>query len=141
VLIPILGIAYWEQYARIVRGETMRLKAMPFVEAARAAGASRWRIALHHLPPNLASPVVVIFTINFANIVLLESTLSFLGLGVQPPTATLGAMVGQGRDYMPTSPWIVAAPALLILVVTLSLQLVGDWLRDHVDVRLNKRAT
>jgi peptide/nickel transport system permease protein len=140
VLIPVLGIAYWEQYARIVRGETLRLKAMPFVEAARAAGASPWRIARHHLPPNLASPVVVIFTINFANIVLLESTLSFLGLGVQPPTATLGAMVGQGRDYMPSAPWIVAAPALLILVVTLSVQLVGDWLRDRVDVRLQRRA-
>jgi len=140
VLIPVLGIAYWEQYARIVRGETLRLKAMPFVEAARAAGASPWRIARHHLPPNLASPVVVIFTINFANIVLLESTLSFLGLGVQPPTATLGAMVGQGRDYMPSAPWIVAAPALLILVVTLSVQLLGDWLRDKVDVRLTRRA-
>ena len=140
VLIPVLGIAYWEQYARIVRGETLRLKAMPFVEAARAAGATPWRIARHHLPPNLASPIVVIFTINFANIVLLESTLSFLGLGVQPPTATLGAMVGQGRDYMPSAPWIVAAPALLILVVTLSVQLLGDWLRDRVDVRLNKRA-
>jgi peptide/nickel transport system permease protein len=140
VLIPVLGIAYWEQYARIVRGETLRLKAMPFVEAARAAGASPWRIARRHLPPNLASPVVVIFTINFANIVLLESTLSFLGLGVQPPTATLGAMVGQGRDYMPSAPWIVAAPALLILVVTLSVQLLGDWLRDRVDVRLQRRA-
>jgi len=140
VLIPVLGIAYWEQYARIVRGETLRLKAMPFVEAARAAGASPWRIARHHLPPNLASPVVVIFTINFANIVLLESTLSFLGLGVQPPTATLGAMVGQGRDYMPSAPWTVAAPALLILLVTLTVQLVGDWLRDRVDVRLQRRA-
>jgi peptide/nickel transport system permease protein len=136
VLIPVLGIAYWEQYARIVRGETMRLTAMPFIEAARAAGASPWRIARHHLPPNLASPLVVIFTVNFANIVLLESTLSFLGLGVQPPTATLGAMVGQGRDYMAVAPWIVAVPALLILLVTLTVQLVGDVLRDRADVRL-----
>ncbi|MDP1576631.1 MAG: hypothetical protein Q8L76_07690, partial [Cypionkella sp.] len=76
---------------------------------------------------------------SLSNIILLESTLSFLGLGVQPPTATLGAMVGVGRDYMPTAPWIVLAPALLILAVTFSVQILGDWLRDRADVRLRVR--
>lgn len=139
VLVAVLGIAYWEQYARVVRGEVLRLRDAPFVEAARAAGAGPWRIASRHLLPNLVSPLVVMFTISFSNIVLLESTLSFLGLGVRPPTATLGAMVGQGRDYMPTAPWVVAAPAILILIVTLVVQLLGDVLRDRADVRLRRR--
>lgn len=89
--------------------------------------------------PNLTSPIVVQFTLSFSSIILLESTLSFLGLGVQPPTATLGAMVGAGRDYMPTQPWIVIAPAVLILIVTFAVQTLGDWLRDRADVRLRPR--
>jgi peptide/nickel transport system permease protein len=139
VLVAILGIAGWETFTRIVRGDVMRLRDAPFIEAARAAGASGWRIAVRHLVPNLISPLVVIFALSFANIVLLESTLSFLGLGVRPPTATLGAMVGQGRDYMPTAPWLVIVPAVLILLVTLVVQLLGDFLRDRFDVRLRRR--
>lgn len=139
VMVLVLGLAGWEQYARIVRGEVRRLMAMPFIEAARCAGASPGRIARHHLLPNLVSPLVVQFTLSLSNIILLESTLSFLGLGVQPPTATLGAMVGVGRDYMPTAPWIVLAPAILILTVTFSVQILGDWLRDRADVRLRQR--
>lgn len=139
VMVLVLGFAGWEQYARILRGEVKRLMQLPFIEAARAAGASPWRIAWVHVLPNVVSPVVVQFTLSLSNIILLESTLSFLGLGVQPPTATLGAMVGVGRDYMPTAPWIVLAPALLILAVTFSVQILGDWLRDHADVRLRVR--
>jgi peptide/nickel transport system permease protein len=139
VMVLVLGFAGWEQYARILRGEVKRLMQLPFIEAARAAGASPWRIARIHVLPNVVSPVVVQFTLSLSNIILLESTLSFLGLGVQPPTATLGAMVGVGRDYMPTAPWIVFAPALLILAVTFSVQILGDWLRDRADVRLRVR--
>lgn len=139
VLIAVLGVAYWEQCARITRGEVLKLREMPFIEAARASGASNTRIALRHVLPNLMSPLVVTFTINVSYIVLLESTLSFLGLGLRPPTATLGSMVGMGRDYMPSAPWIVAAPALLILVVTFVIQMLGDWLRDRTDVRLRER--
>lgn len=139
VMVLVLGFAGWEQYARILRGEVKRLMQLPFIEAARAAGATPWRIARVHVLPNVVSPVVVQFTLSLSNIILLESTLSFLGLGVQPPTATLGAMVGVGRDYMPTAPWIVLAPALLILAVTFSVQILGDWLRDRADVRLRVR--
>jgi peptide/nickel transport system permease protein len=139
VIVLVLGLAGWEQYARIVRGEVQRLMNMPFIEAARAAGAGSLRIARHHLLPNIVSPIVVQFTLSLSNIVLLESTLSFLGLGVQPPTATLGSMVGIGRDYMPTAPWIVAAPAMMILLITFAVQILGDWLRDGADVRLRKR--
>jgi peptide/nickel transport system permease protein len=139
VMVCVLGVYGWEQYARIVRGEVKRLKAMPFVEAAYAAGASRFRIATRHILPNIVSPLVVQFTLSFSNIVLLESTLSFLGLGVQPPTATLGSMVGFGRDYMPTAPWVVVVPAIAILLVTFAVQILGDWLRDRADVRLRAR--
>ncbi|TYC66792.1 ABC transporter permease [Stappia sp. BW2] len=139
VMIFVLGVYGWEQYTRIVRGEVKKLIQMPFVEAARAAGATPVRIAMRHILPNVVSPIVVQFTLNFSNIVILESTLSFLGLGVQPPTATLGSMVGIGRDYLPTAPWIVLAPAMVILLLTFAVQILGDWLRDKADVRLRSR--
>ena len=109
------------------------------VEAARAVGASPLRVALRHMIPNLVSPVVVMATLNFSNLILLESSLSFLGIGVQPPTATLGSMVGQGRDYMASAPWVVAAPAALIVLVALAAMLLGDHLRDRADARLRER--
>nr|WP_321457107.1 ABC transporter permease [uncultured Cohaesibacter sp.] len=139
IMVLVLGIYGWEQHARIVRGEVRKIVRMPFIEAAQAAGATPQRIALRHILPSLVSPLVVQFTLNFSNIVMLESTLSFLGLGMQPPTATLGSMVGVGRDYLPTAPWIVIAPAMMILLLTFAVQILGDWLRDHVDVRLRGR--
>lgn len=116
VMVIVLGLAGWEQYARIVRAEVRRLMRLPFIEAAHCAGAAPLWIASRHLLPNLVSPLVV-----------------------QPPTATLGAMVGVGRDYMPTAPWIVLVPALFILSVTFVVQILGDWLRDRADVRLRSR--
>ena len=139
IMICVLGIAGWEQYARIVRGEVRKITEMPYIEAARASGGGPRYIALRHVLPNIVSPLVVQFTLSVSNIVILESTLSFLGLGVQPPTATLGSMVGYGRDYMPTAPWIVIAPAVAIILLTFSVQILGDWLRDRADVRLRSR--
>jgi len=136
VLILVLGIAYWEQYARIVRGQVLALRGLPFVEAGRAIGMSDARLLFRHILPNVASPIIVQATLVISNLILLESSLSFLGLGIQPPTASLGSMVGQGRDYMASAPWIVAAPALLIVAVALVVLLIGDWLRDALDVRL-----
>ena len=139
VMVVVLGIAGWEQYARIVRGEVRKITEMPFIEAARASGGSPRYIAARHVLPNIVSPLVVQFTLALSNIVILESTLSFLGLGVQPPTATLGSMVGYGRDYMPTAPWMVTVPAVMIILITFSVQITGDWLRDRADVRLRER--
>lgn len=139
VLVLVLGFAYFAHFARLVRAQVMSLRDLPYIEAALASGAGPLRIALLHMLPNIASPVIVMFTLNVSNLVLLESALSFLGLGVQPPTATLGSMVGQGRDYMASAPWIVAAPALLIVLVALAVMLLGDWLRDRFDVRLQDR--
>ncbi|CAN1515578.1 DppC ABC-type dipeptide/oligopeptide/nickel transport systems, permease components [Rhabdaerophilaceae bacterium] len=139
VLVCVLSLAYWAQFARLIRAQVLTIREMPYIEAARAAGATPVRIAIRHVLPNIVSPVIVMFTLNISNLILLESALSFLGLGVQPPTATLGSMVGLGRDYMPTAPWVVAAPATLIMFVSLTVMLLGDWLRDHLDVRLRER--
>lgn len=139
VLVAVLGIAGWESFARVVRGEVIKMRGQPFIDAAKMAGASYRRIACHHLLPNLMSPLVVMFALSFSQIVLLESTLSFLGLGIRPPTATLGSMIGQGRDYLPTAPWLVIVPSLLILAITLVVQLLGDNLRDRADIKLRGR--
>jgi peptide/nickel transport system permease protein len=139
IILAVLGVAYWEQYARLVRGQALSIIELPYIDAARVAGASPWRIARRHVLPNIVSPLIVMFTINISNLILLESSLSFLGLGVQPPRATLGSMVGQGRDYMVSAPWIVVSPALLIVFVALIVMLLGDWLRDRFDVRLRDR--
>lgn len=139
VLVCVLSLAYWAQFARLIRAQVLTIREMPYIEAARAAGATPIRIAIWHVLPNIVSPVIVMFTLNISNLILLESALSFLGLGVQPPTATLGSMVGLGRDYMATAPWVVASPAILIMLVSLTVMLLGDWLRDHLDVRLRER--
>jgi peptide/nickel transport system permease protein len=118
-------------------GQVLAVKALPFIEASCALGASAWRIATAHILPNVAAPLIVLLTLNFSNIVLLESALSFLGLGVQPPMASLGAMIGQGRDYLATAWWVVATPASLIVQLALVVSLLGDWLRDVLDVRLH----
>ncbi|MHA6692108.1 ABC transporter permease [Devosia sp. A449] len=136
VLVCVIGLAGWESYARIVRAQVLTISRMPFIEAAIAAGASRPRILLRHVLPNIASPLVVIWTMTFSGLILTESALSFLGLGVQPPTATLGSMVGLGRDYLASSPWIALLPSLMIMLVSLLVLLIGDWLRDTLDVRL-----
>ncbi len=139
VLICVLGLAYWAHFARLVRAQVLALRALPYMEAARSAGASNWRLAFTHTVPNIVSPILVMATLNFSNLILLESSLSFLGLGVQPPTATLGSMVGQGRDYMASAPWIVAVPAAFIVLVALAVMLLGDFARDQLDVRLRDR--
>jgi peptide/nickel transport system permease protein len=137
VLVALVGIAGWETYARLIRGQVLAVREMPYIEACHALGAGTVRIVLRHILPNVASPLIVLLTLNFPHILLLESSLSFLGIGVQPPTASLGRMVGEGRDYLVTAWWVVASPAGLLLAVTLLVQTVGDWLRDVLDVRLD----
>ncbi|NTF44376.1 ABC transporter permease [Agrobacterium rhizogenes] len=136
VLISVIGLSGWEVYARVVRAQVLSVSRQPFIEASRAAGASHARILFRHILPNATSPIIVIWTMTFSALILLESSLSFLGLGVQPPTATLGSMVGAGRDYLATAPWVALAPSLMIMVVSLLVLLIGDWLRDALDVKL-----
>lgn len=136
VLIVTIGLAGWEVYARIVRAQVLATARMPFVEAAVAAGATHDRILLKHILPNIVTPIIVVWTMTFSALILAESSLSFLGLGVQPPTATLGSMVGLGRDYLASTPWIALVPAIAIMFVSLQVLLIGDWLRDALDIRL-----
>jgi peptide/nickel transport system permease protein len=137
VLILLVGLARWESYARIVRGQVLQVREMPFIEAARALGAGTRFIALRHVLPNIASPLIVLVTLNFPAILLLESSLSFLGIGVQPPTASLGRMVGDGRDHLIFAWWVAVAPAAVIVTITFIVQTLGDWLRDVLDVRVD----
>lgn len=134
VLVLMIGLIRWEAYARLVRGQVLALKAEGYVEAARALGAGPVRVALRHILPNLASPLVVILTLSFPGVLLMEAGLSFLGVGVQPPTASLGRMIGDGRDYLINAWWIAGMPSIVIVTITLLFQLIGDALRDRIDV-------
>ncbi len=138
VLIALLGIAGWETYARVVRAQVIAIRARPFVEAAYAGGATHRRVAIREVLPNLVAILTVLFTLNFPAILLLEASLSFLGLGVQPPTPSLGRMVGDNRNDLALAWWTALSPVFLILIVTLMIQLIGDWLRDVFDVRLRE---
>lgn len=135
VLVVLIGVVRFETYARVVRGQVLHLRELGFVEASRALGAGPVRVALGHVLPNLASPLVVLVTLNFPGVLLMESALSFLGVGVQPPLASLGRMVGDGRGHLTDAWWLAVMPALLIVAITLSMQLIGDALRDRIDVR------
>ena len=134
VLILMIGLIRWEAYARLVRGQVLSLRAEGYVEASRALGGSTVRIALFHILPNLASPLVVILTLSFPGVLLMEAGLSFLGVGVQPPTSSLGRMIGDGRDYLINAWWISGMPSIVIVAITLLFQLIGDALRDRIDV-------
>ncbi|MBK8325109.1 MAG: ABC transporter permease [Betaproteobacteria bacterium] len=137
VLVVLVGLARWESYARVVRGQVLQVREMPYIEASRALGASTAWIAFRHVLPNIASPLIVLLTLNFPSILLLESSLSFLGIGVQPPTASLGRMVGDGRDHLVFAWWVAVAPAMVIVMITFIVQMLGDWLRDVLDVRVD----
>lgn len=139
IFVIIIGLAGWDTYARVVRGQVLAIRDAPFIDAVRVTGASPYRIIRHHMLANIASPIIVLWTFGVSNVILLESSLSFLGLGVQPPTATLGSMTGFGRDYLASYPHIGLVPALMILVIALVFLLLGDWLRDTLDVRLKRQ--
>jgi peptide/nickel transport system permease protein len=138
-LIMVLALTTWVRYARIVRGEVLSLREREFVLAARAAGASSTRIVLRHLLPNVMTAVLVVGTLELARVIILESALSFLGLGVQPPSPSWGRMLADGRAYLESAWWLATIPGLAILLTVLSVNLVGDWLRDHFDPRLTAR--
>ncbi|WP_246783469.1 ABC transporter permease [Bradyrhizobium sp. CIR18] len=137
LFVALVGLHGWERYARITRALAMSSNAQVYVIAVRQLGAGPWRVYLRHVLPNIASTLIVTMTLAFPDIILLESGLSFLGLGVQPPLTSLGNMVGYGRDYLARAPWILVLPSLVISLTTLSMSLVGDWLRDRIDKTLS----
>ncbi len=135
-MIIVLGVAGWPIYARVIRAETMAIVERDFVLAGRALGMSHTRIVFRQIMPNLVSVIVVIATLQVAQVIILESFLSFLGLGIQPPTPAWGNMLGEGRVYMLNSWWIATFPGLAIFVTTLVINLIGNAIRDWLDPHL-----
>lgn len=136
LIVAVLGLTLWPSTARIVRGEVLSLREREFVQAARALGYSRRRIVLRHLIPNALAPVIVAATLGIGQTIVLEAGLSFLGLGVQPPTPSWGTMVADGRNVLLDAWWLSTFPGLAIVFTVLSFNLVGDGLRDALDPRL-----
>lgn len=133
LLVCLMGFYGWERYARIARGLAISAGSQGYAAAVVQLGATPRRVYMNHILPNVASTLIVSMTLTFPEIILMESGLSFLGLGVQPPETSLGNMVGFGREYLTTAPWIMLGPAVVIMLTTLSISLVGDWLRDKLD--------
>jgi peptide/nickel transport system permease protein len=133
LLIGLLSLYGWERHARVARGLALAAKAQGYILAIRQLGAGPWRIYVGHILPNILATMVVSATLAFPEVILAESGLSFLGLGVQPPMTSLGSMVGYGRGYISSAPWILLFPSLVIVVTTLSISAIGDWLRDRMD--------
>ena len=139
LFIILMGLFGWEAYARLARGVVLQAASQPYAQAVRALGASPWRLYGRHILPNVASALIVQLTLNFPQIILLETSLSFLGLGIQPPLTSLGQILGEGREYLSSAWWIAVWPGLLIFLTTLSMSIVGDWLRDRLDPMLRER--
>ncbi|HLZ42994.1 MAG TPA: ABC transporter permease [Candidatus Sulfotelmatobacter sp.] len=134
-LVVALSLGGWVGYARLVRGQVLGAREREFVEAARALGASDMRIIVRHILPNIIQPVIVQAAIGMAGAILAEATMSFLGLGVPPPTASWGAMLNDGRVYLFEAPHLVLFPALAVMLAVLSFNFIGDALRDYLDPR------
>lgn len=130
-----IGAVEWLTMSRIVRGQTLSLKQREFVEAARAAGVRRGAIIARHIVPNLLGPVVVYVTLTIPAVILSESFLSFLGLGVQPPMASLGTLIANGAQDMELAPWLLVFPSAVMVVTLMSFNFIGDGLRDAIDPR------
>jgi peptide/nickel transport system permease protein len=137
-LVIVIGISGWVTYARIARGQVLSLREKEFVEAIRAQGGSRWRIIWGHILPNTLSPLIVVATLDLARTIILESTLSFLGLGIQPPTPSWGGMLSDGREYLLSAWWIATFPGVALMLTALSFNRLGDWIRDLTDPRLRR---
>ena len=135
-VILVMGATRWVQFARIVRADVLSIREREFVAGARARGNRPLRLLLRHVLPNALTPIIVVATLELAFMIIYESALSFLGLGVQPPTPTWGWMLADGRNYIATAWWLATFPGLAIMLTVLAVNLLGDWLRDTLDPRL-----
>ncbi len=140
LIVVILGLTGWMGVSRIVRSQILSLKEQDFIQAGRALGLSSTRIIFKHLVPNAMAPVIVYSSLAIGSTILVEAALSFLGLGVPPPTSTWGAIVNDGREYMRSAPWITIFPGLMIVLAVMAFNLFGDGLRDAMDPKLRGRS-
>ena len=134
-----LAVALWVNYARLVRGETLKIRAMEYVTAAETIGVSGSRILFVHILPNVVPSILVLATLDMAFVIIFESSLTFLGLGIQPPTPTWGYMLSEGRNFLRESPWMSIVPGGAIILTVVGINLLGDWLRDTLDPSLRHR--
>ena len=135
-LIVVIGLSGWVSYARILRSQVLVLRSREFVEAIHALGGSVWRVVLRHVLPNVLSSIVVVATLELARSIVLEATLSFLGLGIQPPTPSWGGMIHEGRDYLDSAWWISTFPGVVLMIASIVVSRTGDGLRDMLDPTL-----
>lgn len=133
-----LVIAGWIEYARIARGETLVVREREYVQAAHVIGVSQFRMFVSHILPNIITPLIVISTLQVARFIIAEASISFLGFGVQPPTPAWGSMVSEGLDYIYSAWWLITLPGLALAVLSLAVNIAGDWLRDTLDPRIQK---
>ena len=133
VIIVIMAVYGWDRYARLARNRARSAYTEGYAGALESLGIPTRRILLRHILPNIASALVVNMTLNFPGMILLETSLSFLGVGVQPPMSSLGTMLGFGRDYLTTAWWIAVIPGVVIVISTLSMSLLGDWVQQKLD--------
>lgn len=137
-VITAIAIVLWARYARVIRGEVLSLKERDFVSQARISGCSAWRIMAVHLFPNTLNTLIVLLTLQIGYVILVEASLSFLGAGIPPPTPAWGSMVAEGRDYITRAWWVSFFPGAAIMLIVLSLNLLGDWVRDTFDPKLRQ---
>ena len=137
-LIVAVGLVIWARYARVVRGEVITIMTQDYISRARVSGASDFRIITRHLFPNVFNSLLVLLTLQVGFLIIVESSLSFLGAGVPPPTAAWGSMVASGRDYIVTAWWVSAIPGVAIMLLVIAFNMLGDWLRDRLDPKLRQ---
>ncbi len=137
-LVIVLSLANWARFARVTRSEALSLRSRDFVLLARLAGASRFRVMFAHIVPNVVNTFIVLATLDIGTIIILEATLSFLGLGVQPPTPSWGAMIADGRGYLETAWWICGIPGMVLMVTVLLANQLGDALRDRLSPTMSR---
>ena len=135
-LVVVVGLSGWVNYARVLRSQVLVLRSRDFVDAILGLGGSTGRVVLRHILPNILSTLVVIATLELARAIVLEATLSFLGLGIQPPTPSWGGMIQEGREYLDSAWWISTFPGLILMLTSLVVSRLGDWLRDVLDPTL-----
>jgi peptide/nickel transport system permease protein len=138
IVIGVISFFSWAAIARIVRGQTLSIKEKEYIEAARSLGASPWRIMFVHILPNLMAPVLVLATLSIPAAIVFESTLSYLGIGIQPPTASWGNILAAAQTYYQVAKWFLVIPALALLITTLAFNLLGDGVRDALDPRTER---
>ena len=138
-LVLVLGLTRWPRYARVAYAQTLTVAGLPFIKASELAGSGTARILIARVLPNIAGPLLVVATAEFGLMILFEAGLSFLGLGIQPPAPSWGSIMSVGRQYVERAPWIVAVPGVGLFLLVVSVNVLGDWLRDRLDPRTRSR--